>query len=54
MPRASVPADVRLQPDLRLSTSDAAVRRVATVVAWFERLAGLRARTGPATGNKKG
>jgi hypothetical protein len=41
MPRTSVPRDVRLQPDLRLSTRDAAVRRVATVVPWFERLAGL-------------
>jgi hypothetical protein len=41
MPRASVPADIRLCPDLRLGASDAAVRRVAAVVAWFERMAGL-------------
>ncbi|KAF8265003.1 hypothetical protein EI94DRAFT_1590535 [Lactarius quietus] len=41
MPRTSVPADVRLRPDLRLGTSDAAVRRVAAVVTWFERMAGL-------------
>ncbi|KAI0261366.1 hypothetical protein BC834DRAFT_830447 [Gloeopeniophorella convolvens] len=43
MPRTSVPADVRLRPDLRLGASDAAVRRVAAVVAWFERMAGLGA-----------
>jgi hypothetical protein len=48
MPRPSVPADMRLRPDLRLSASDAAVRRVAAVVAWFERMAGLSgARSGP-------
>ena len=41
MPRTSVPADLRLRPDLRLGTSDAAVRRVAAVVSWFERMAGL-------------
>lgn len=41
MPRTSVPADLRLRPDLRLGTSDAAVRRVAAVVTWFERMAGL-------------
>lgn len=41
MPRASVPADMRLRPDLRLGASDASVRRVAAVVAWFERMAGL-------------
>ena len=45
MPRSSVPADVRLRPDLRLGANDAAVRRVATVVAWFERMTGLNART---------
>ncbi|KII88093.1 hypothetical protein PLICRDRAFT_53955 [Plicaturopsis crispa FD-325 SS-3] len=33
--------DGRLRPDLRLGATDAAVRRVATVVAWFERIAGL-------------
>ncbi|KAH9980829.1 hypothetical protein BGW80DRAFT_1434199 [Lactifluus volemus] len=48
MPRPSVPADMHLRPDLRLSASDAAVRRVAAVVAWFERMAGLSgARSGP-------
>ncbi|KAI9509583.1 hypothetical protein F5148DRAFT_1012086 [Russula earlei] len=41
MPRTSVPADMYLRPDLRLSTSDAAVRRVAALVVWFERIAGL-------------
>ena len=41
MPRASVPADMHLRPDLRLGASDAAVRRVAAVVSWFERMAGL-------------
>ncbi|KAH8984018.1 hypothetical protein EDB92DRAFT_1936585 [Lactarius akahatsu] len=41
MPRTSVPADLRLRPDLRLGTSDAAVRRVAAVVTWFERMAGF-------------
>lgn len=41
MPRASMPADMRLRPDLRLSGSDASVRRVAAVAAWFERMAGL-------------
>ncbi|KAI0293485.1 hypothetical protein B0F90DRAFT_1822066 [Multifurca ochricompacta] len=32
MPRTSVPADMRLRPDLRLGASDATVRRVAAVV----------------------
>jgi hypothetical protein len=41
MPRTSVPADMRLRPDLRLGASDAAVRRVASVVSWFEGMAGL-------------
>ena len=41
MPRTSVPADMQLRPDLRLGASDAAVRRVAAVVSWFERTAGL-------------
>jgi hypothetical protein len=41
MPRTSVPADMQLRPDLRLGASDAAVRRVAAVVSWFERMAGL-------------
>ena len=35
------PQDGRLRPDLRLSESDASVRKVAVLVAWFERLAGL-------------
>jgi hypothetical protein len=34
-------ADMQLRPDLRLGASDAAVRRVAAVVSWFERMAGL-------------
>ncbi|KAF8641156.1 hypothetical protein AX17_000791 [Amanita inopinata Kibby_2008] len=33
--------DERLRPDLRLGGSDAAVRKVAGVVRWFERMAGL-------------
>ena len=33
--------DMRLRPDLRLGFSDAAVRKVATVVKWFEVIAGL-------------
>lgn len=41
MPRASFPDDARLRPDLRLGYSDATVRRVASVVHWFEVLAGL-------------
>jgi hypothetical protein len=41
MPRTSVPADMQLRPDLRLGASDAAVRRVAALVSWFERTAGL-------------
>ncbi|KAI0040866.1 hypothetical protein FA95DRAFT_1611467 [Auriscalpium vulgare] len=41
MPRPSFPEDRRLRPDLRLGFSDAAVRRVAAVVAWFEKMAGL-------------
>ncbi|EPQ57719.1 hypothetical protein GLOTRDRAFT_136615 [Gloeophyllum trabeum ATCC 11539] len=36
-------ADARLRPDLRLARSDAAVRAVAAVVAWFQRVAGLSA-----------
>jgi len=35
------PRDGRLRPDLRLSESDVSVRRVAALVAWFERLSGL-------------
>jgi len=35
------PEDNRLRPDLRLGFSDAAVRKVASVVSWFENLAGL-------------
>ncbi|KAH9009659.1 hypothetical protein EDB84DRAFT_1591031 [Lactarius hengduanensis] len=54
MPRISVPADLRLRPDLRLGTSDAAVRRVAAVVTWFERMAGLSfGIQGAQTGNSK-
>ncbi|KAI0674913.1 hypothetical protein C8Q78DRAFT_509578 [Trametes maxima] len=37
----SSPQDARLRPDLRLGMSDAAVRRVASVVRWFEDVAGL-------------
>ncbi|KAJ6579545.1 hypothetical protein DFH09DRAFT_1146869 [Mycena vulgaris] len=33
--------DQRLRPDLRLGASDASVRKVATVVTWFEGMAGL-------------
>ncbi|KAI0829741.1 hypothetical protein BC628DRAFT_1063783 [Trametes gibbosa] len=33
--------DARFRPDLRLGLSDAAVRKVASVVAWFEGVAGL-------------
>ncbi|EIN06963.1 hypothetical protein PUNSTDRAFT_144558 [Punctularia strigosozonata HHB-11173 SS5] len=33
--------DNRLRPDLRLGMSDMAVRRVAALVEWFERIAGL-------------
>ncbi|KAI8992944.1 hypothetical protein BD414DRAFT_482823 [Trametes punicea] len=36
-----VPQDARLRPDLRLGFSDAAVRKVASVVKWFEDVAGL-------------
>ncbi|KAG6845577.1 hypothetical protein H0H87_007256 [Tephrocybe sp. NHM501043] len=35
--------DHRLRPDLRLGESDAAVRKVAAVVRWFEDMAGLGA-----------
>ena len=35
------PRDGRLRPDLRLSESDASIRKVAGLVAWFERLAGF-------------
>jgi len=34
-------SDSRLRPDLRLGQGDAAVRKVATVVDWFQHLAGL-------------
>ncbi|KAI0769391.1 hypothetical protein BD413DRAFT_477912 [Trametes elegans] len=37
----SVPQDARLRPDLRLGLSDAAMRKVALVVRWFEGVAGL-------------
>jgi hypothetical protein len=33
--------DQGLRPDLRLGASDAAVRKVAGVVRWFEKMAGL-------------
>jgi len=33
--------DGRLRPDLRLGESDPSVRKVATVVLWFQRMAGL-------------
>lgn len=36
-----VKSDSRLRPDLRLGQGDAAVRKVAAVVAWFQRLTGL-------------
>ena len=35
------PDDSRFRPDLRLGFSDASVRKVATVVEWFETTAGL-------------
>ncbi|KXN84968.1 hypothetical protein AN958_11813 [Leucoagaricus sp. SymC.cos] len=34
-------SDSRLRPDLRLGRSDAAVRKVAAVVAWFQQTVGL-------------
>ncbi|TFK42251.1 hypothetical protein BDQ12DRAFT_696667 [Crucibulum laeve] len=37
--------DNRLRPDLRLGESDASVRKVASVVRWFEHMAGLPAAT---------
>ncbi|CDO76029.1 hypothetical protein BN946_scf184665.g21 [Trametes cinnabarina] len=37
----TVPQDARIRPDLRLGLSDAAVRKVASVVRWFEDVAGL-------------
>lgn len=33
--------DERFRPDLRLGYSDAAVRKVAAIVKWFEGMAGL-------------
>jgi hypothetical protein len=33
--------DNRLRPDLRLAQSDAAVKKVAALAQWFERMAGL-------------
>jgi hypothetical protein len=33
--------DNRLRPDLRLGASDAAVKKVAMLVLWFEGVAGL-------------
>ncbi|KAF9514919.1 hypothetical protein BS47DRAFT_1342527 [Hydnum rufescens UP504] len=36
-----VPADRRFTPDLRLGRGDAAVRRVADMAMWMERIAGL-------------
>ncbi|KAI0326552.1 hypothetical protein GY45DRAFT_1356217 [Cubamyces sp. BRFM 1775] len=37
----SAPQDARFRPDLRLGFSDAAVRKVASTVKWFEDIAGL-------------
>ncbi|KAI0633475.1 hypothetical protein C8Q77DRAFT_1217866 [Trametes polyzona] len=37
----SMPQDARFRPDLRLGLSDAAVRKVASVVSWFEGVVGL-------------
>ncbi|THV01917.1 hypothetical protein K435DRAFT_377221 [Dendrothele bispora CBS 962.96] len=34
--------DMRLRPDLRLGGMDACVRKVAAVVRWFEKMAGLK------------
>jgi hypothetical protein len=42
LPAPGAPLDRALRPDLRLGASEPAVRRVQSVVAWFERLAGLR------------
>lgn len=39
-----MPEDSRLRPDLRLGSSDAAVRRVTALVDWVERTAGLVAK----------
>ena len=39
----STPSDARYRPDLRLGKSDAAVRKVSAVVAWFHDMAGLPA-----------
>ena len=36
-----MPDDNRFRPDLRLGFSDASVRKVASVVEWFETMAGL-------------
>lgn len=33
--------DMQYRPDLRLGYSDATVRKVGAVVAWFEGMAGL-------------
>lgn len=41
MPWGDDPGDVKLRPDLRLGYSDAAVRKVASVVRWFQDTAGL-------------
>jgi hypothetical protein len=42
MPRAScVDLDTALRPHLGLAMSDPAVRRVVTLVHWFEEMAGL-------------
>jgi len=35
------PEDNRFRPDLRLAQSDAAVKKVAALARWFERMAGL-------------
>ncbi|EKM54792.1 uncharacterized protein PHACADRAFT_258891 [Phanerochaete carnosa HHB-10118-sp] len=41
MPWGDDPAGEKLRPDLRLGYSDAAVRKVASVVQWFQSTAGL-------------
>ena len=41
MPWGGDYSEEKLRPDLRLGYSDAAVRKVADVVRWFQELAGL-------------
>ena len=40
----SARSDAGLRPDLRLGQSDAAVRRVGSLVRWFEGVAGIGGR----------